>query len=688
MNSRRILTALTDRYRGITVLVLLLVLGFLLYGRILHAPFIFDDNKMILENWKIRSLDNVKRIWQAIDYPRLCFLTFVSFAVNYHFGGYDPFGYHLVNLLLHIGSTFLLFLFICEVFQGPFMRRQEFGYSGFEFALFSALIFLVHPIQTQAVTYIWSRTELLSAFGGLISLNLYIAGRNRKNVLCVLLSVLFFVAAVFARGNMVIWPVLIVLIEVSFYDLNFRKIQSLFRTRRLLTGIVIGVGSIALLFFVRQIASLNLGWFLTEPIDSRWDYLLTQFRVIVTYIRLSFIPYPQNLDYYFVPSRSFFEPKTLLSFLAIVITLALSARIFARRRMLAFGVLWYFFALIPVSTILVLSVYISESRLYFPLAGFSIFLTALIFRSLPHPRRRNALLVGMIAIFAVLTVMRNELWRSPVAIWEDALRQAPQHPRPRTVLGMLYARQGRLQEAAELLEQSRKWTPEFLGVQNNLGAIYMRMGRFEEAEKIFRRIIEYDPSYLYAYLNLAQLKLSQRDFWSTRDLLEKSMRLCGLHDEAFLILANSALIRRKDKPKQMDRLAFNYLDKVIQLNPRSRGGYSKLVWLHMQRGEYTQALETVRQWIRVRPEDYEAFIRLGAVSEALQDHSAAVRAYEQAIALDPRNPTAYGALGKFYFSLKQYDLAQKYYEENFRRGRLQRRSGKEASRPLSGAPFE
>jgi len=655
------------RYRGFMVLLFLVAVGFMLYGRILHAPFQFDDYRMIKENWTIRSLDNFQHIWEQIDYPKLCFLTFLSFAVNYHFGGYNPFGYHLVNLLLHIAVTFLLYVFIRQIFRSPYMRDKELSRWGTSVALFSSLLYMSHPMQTQAVTYIWSRTEILSAFLGLLSLTTYMAGRNRKKSLLIFLSVMLFVVAVFARGNMVVWPLLISLLEVSFYGLNLNKIRWLFRHHALRMCALSGSLLLALLFFIRQVAFWNLRWFLTEPIYSRWEYLLTQLRVVIMYIRLAFIPYPQNLDYFFLPSRSLFDPKTFLSFLAIVIVLVLSTRLFLRRRLAAFGIFWFFISLIPVSTILVLSVVISESRLYFPLVGFCLFVTVTVFRLIPRPRLRKCFLIALIIIFGLLTVKRNELWRSSIALWEDTASKSPQHGRVNTILSMLYIQEGRLQEAAELLERTITLYPTYVRAYNNLGVVYMQAGADDKAVALFEKILEMDSEYLFAYLNLGRLYLAKKAYWNSKHILKQSIVFCGPSEGAFLLLAENSMTRREADPNLLDQQAISYLKEAIKLNPRSQTAYAKLTQLYLVRKEYDRALWTAQQWGKFCSDDHVAYLFKGEIYKALADIPSAIQAYKKAVAINPQDPVAYGALGKIYFSLKQFDQAEFYYKEHTQR---------------------
>lgn len=650
-------------------LVLICVIGLLLYARILNAPFQFDDIRMIQENWMIRDLDNISNIWNEIKYPKLCFLTFLSFALNYHFGAYETFWYHLVNVLLHIAVTCLFYVWLLTLFDSPFMRRSGFAGSKQTFSLFAALIFLAHPLQTQAVTYIWSRTEVLSAFFGMLSLVLYVKGRMSAGLIYFPLAFLLFLIGIFTRGNIIVLPLLALLTEITFFDLNFDRVKQGFSRRRVVAGCVMFAIIAGLIYFIAYSGFLNVPWLLDEPAYSRFTYILTQFKVVVKYIQLAFLPFSQNLDYYFPLSVSFFEAGTLLSCLVLVLVLALAWVRFPRQRLVSFGIFWFFIALVPVSTILVLSVVISESRLYFPMIGFSVFITALIF-SLPRQQNiKNSILAGIIVVLGVLTLMRNELWRSPIALMEDTVSKSPRHYRPHSTLGMLYARAGRVEEAAQEFNKSIALNPEYLPAYNNLGALYWRRGEYEKAQELFTQIIETDPKYLHAYLNLGYMNLARRKFWETEDIFRKSMLRCGPTEEALVGLADNYMARREYSPEEMDKAAIARLNWAIEINPRSRKAYDRLAKAYVLERDYGQALKTVQKWLTIEPGDYQAYINLGRVYELLNDADRARQAFEKAMAMDPGKAQAYDELGNFYFSLRQFDKARAYYAEAARRVR-------------------
>ena len=677
---------LSPRAQKAWIFVLFCVLGLVLYGRVLNAPFFWDDHKMILENWTIRDLSAVENIWNEIDYPKSCFLTFLTFAVNYHIGGYEPFGYHLVNVGLHVFNAFFFFLFVAQLFQTPVMRYDERSTEPGHFALFTALIFLAHPLQTQAVSYIWSRTELLAGFFGMLAVWLYVSARNQKHTFKLILSIFVFSMGVFARGNLVVWPLLVLLIEIVFYGLSLSAAKShIARCWKIFfVWLLAGIIAVGVLFY--QLPRWNMPWLLDEPMWSRCHYLLNQFRVVVTYIRLSFLPYPQNVDYYFLPSRSFFEPKTLLSFALILGILAGSFIQLRRRRWMAFGTAWFFISLIPVSTLLVLTVLISESRVYFPLAGFALFITGAINRSRMLRPRRGVILAVLIGIYCSLTLARNELWRSPMALMEDTVRKSPFHARAHTRLGMLYARAGRLDEAAAMFRKSIHLDPGFIAAYNNLGVLYAQTGQIERAQEVFEKIIAKDPEYLQAYLNLGYLLLPEGKFWLTEQIFKLSALHCGPTEAALIGLADNYLARRHANPPEIDQAARQRLMEALEINPRSDRAYWRLGYIAELQSEFEMAARYYQKGLLWAPRNYKMCLALARVYGRLGQSEQAVEAFERAIHIRPQDPRAYAELGKYYFSLGEHARARYYYQEHARR--LKQRGVDENAASMDGTGLD
>lgn len=200
------------------IIITLFLSGFIAYSNTFHNSFHFDDGSSITDNFAIRDLQNLRNIWNF--WPSR-FITYLSFSINYHFHQLNVFGYHLVNLLVHIISAILIFYFIFLTFSTPKMKDANITKHANVIAFFVALIFLAHPIQTQAVTYITQRIASLATLFYLASLIFYIKSRLLEERLIngniyYFLSLIMAVIAMFTKEITITLPFVILLYEIHF----------------------------------------------------------------------------------------------------------------------------------------------------------------------------------------------------------------------------------------------------------------------------------------------------------------------------------------------------------------------------------------------------------------------------------------------------------------------------------------
>ena len=199
-------------------IILILCLGIIVYSNSFFCSFHFDDFPFIIENSFIKNIQNLQDIWKY--YP--CrFVTFLSFAFNYHFNGVSVLGYHLFNLGLHLLTACFVWWLTLLSFTTPVMKKEDVitGQANL-IALFVGLVFVSHPVQTEAVTYIWQRAAFMSALFYAASLCFYIKSRLlqkeslRFYYIC---SLLIAIAAMFTKENAITLPLMILLYEFSFF---------------------------------------------------------------------------------------------------------------------------------------------------------------------------------------------------------------------------------------------------------------------------------------------------------------------------------------------------------------------------------------------------------------------------------------------------------------------------------------
>ena len=331
----------------------------LIYSNTFRIPFQFDDQISILGNPAIKDVGNLKAIFL---FSPTRFFTYGTFALNYYFTELNVFGYHIINLIIHICASLLVMWFVTLTFATPAAKDTRPAAHKKSLAFLAALLFAVHPVQTQAVTYIVQRLASLATLFYLLTMCLYIQGRllqlsgtARK------LSISLFCAAavsaiigMFTKETVFTLPFAILLYEFCFFRstfiYNWKFLVLVFTFCLLIPLIIFSTGSIDF-DKLRAMQEGPDGIVYISPLE----YFFTQFRVLITYLRLVILPVNQNLDYDYPVAHTFFNAQTLASFLALLGFFAAGIWAFAKNRIISFAIFWFLLTLsIESSFILVL----------------------------------------------------------------------------------------------------------------------------------------------------------------------------------------------------------------------------------------------------------------------------------------------------------------------------------------------
>ncbi|UCD47545.1 MAG: tetratricopeptide repeat protein, partial [Deltaproteobacteria bacterium] len=516
-------------HRPIVGLLLIAALGLLAYSNTFHVPFVFDDEPAITENRIIKDIGNFLANLDGYAYNPRRYVAYLTFAINYRFGGLDVTGYHAFNIVVHLVNAFLVFALVRLSFRTPFLKKSALLPFSLQIAFLSALLFAVHPVQTQAVTYIVQRMTSLATLFSLASICLYSRWRldpepensswNRSSILYAS-SLLSLVLAMRTKEIAFTVPILIILYEAFFFE--SMKWKSLVPV--LLTLLIIPAGLINIGKPLGEILSDVSTVTRVKSELPRAVYLMTQIAVVATYLRLLFLPVNQNLDYDFPVERSLFSLSLLLSALVIVALLGSGIILFLRSRpgrrnfipelrLASFGVAWFFITLLVESSIIPITDVIFEHRVYLPSAGFFIALSTVVITAgfrleSKVPRLRRALVAGLMVAavaLAAATFARNETWKDEVRLWTDVVAKSPRKGRPRYNLGLAFDRKGDLAEAMRHYVASISLDPYNGKAHDNLGTIFSKQGRFPEAIREFRIALALDPGDAAAMNNLGNV---------------------------------------------------------------------------------------------------------------------------------------------------------------------------------------
>ncbi|HEY6001556.1 MAG TPA: tetratricopeptide repeat protein [Anaeromyxobacter sp.] len=525
-------------------------LGIAAYWGSLDGVFNFDDNASIRNNPLIRSLSDAVSL-EAYRARPTRWIGYLTFALNYRLGGLEPRGYHAVNLAVHLANALLVFALVRLLFRTPALRGSSLAGGATAVAWVAAALFVAHPIQTEAVSYVVQRVTSLATTFYVLAAVLYLRWRlareaGRRDPVSYAGVLLSSLLAVKTKEISFTLPLALALLEAALFGWR--------GWRRWLP--IAPVAALALLIPLPYVAigsSTSVGETLSSAtaaarVDtpvSRWQYLVTQAAVVARYVRLLFLPVGQNLDYDFPLARSVLEPRVLggaaliLALLAGSLWLLGSRRIDPAGRAVAVGILWFFVALSVESTLLPIRDVILEHRVYLPSVGaFAALATAaawLARRLVPSRPWRALVAAGALAACALsaATVARNEVWASELALWSDSVRKSPGKSRPHCNLGKALAELHREAEAIPELREAVRLDPSYGEAYGNLGAALAARGESAAAVAVLRRGIEVAPRYGEAHYNLGRVLVTLDRPAEAEPLLRRAIELQPGHAGAY-----------------------------------------------------------------------------------------------------------------------------------------------------------
>jgi tetratricopeptide (TPR) repeat protein len=501
-------------------LLLVCALGILAYVNSLHVPFVFDDAMSVERNPGVRFGDYLS---DSLLWTRS--LLYITFTLNHRYGGMNVVGYHAVNLLLHLLNGTLVFFIARRIFL-----KAGVSFSNVDWAAgLSAAFFLLHPVQTESVTYVSSRSELLSTFFYAAALLIFIRWPEPKIgfLLAIILSA-FYALGMGSKETVISLPASFVLYDFIFISKGaFRPLLRRWR----FYSVFLALGAAGCVYLFRQWRM----FFQPDPsLLSPWRYFLTETRVIVHYIQLLIFPVGQNLDYDFRSSVSIFEPTVLLS-LALLATIVGAAFYWRRSHpIVAFSILWFFLTLGPTSSFAPIQDVIFEHRLYLPLVGMSLLLPVLI--------RPKVAAWGIVALLLAGTIFRNDTWGDDIRLYNDIAQKSPAKARAYNALTLAYIKKGQVDQAVATAKTGIANVPgvDKYDLYTILGNLYLQSGRYDDAIRAYKSAAAgNDPAVVYNNLGIAYFRSWQqlaanRTIMTDEDFKTATSRLLSQAESAFL----------------------------------------------------------------------------------------------------------------------------------------------------------
>ncbi|KMP10374.1 hypothetical protein UR09_06425 [Candidatus Nitromaritima sp. SCGC AAA799-A02] len=612
--------------------LLLTVLVVLVYGNTLHHSFHFDDFPSILEKPWIRGLDKIPDfIFSFTQRP----LVILSFNINYAISEFEVWSYHVFNITFHFIAAFLVYrlarlILLClSPSNGTLLNPLD------RMPLLAALLFALHPLSTQAVTYISSRSSIMATIFYLATLIFYFQGLHKKEIAKSKSYSIYWLGAVLCFGLGFLCKLIVISLPAMvflfhFYFVSEKTFKSWLAEQGKWIAAVGGFLMLAILYKV----FFGGGLLKASPTDfTAEDYFRTQMAVIpFEYFRKMLFPFNLTIDPDFQRIGDWTAAPVLGGMLVLAIFIIIWLRISGltdRSRGYApeaFGMGWILITLSPTSSVVPLLDMAVEHRTYLPLVGFCIATATLWVRlgntlqqaaslesGLRFSKMERAVFIGTLltlVCFMAGVIDRNQVWKDEVSLWSDAKEKTPFMPRAYNNLGEAYDKLGDYDRAIAEFEAGLSLSPDYFFALNNLGNIYGKKKEYVKAIGYFEKALKQKPDYAPGHYNMA-----------------KARHMTGHPAEA----------------AESYRLAVKY-------NPYFEEAFFNLAFLAIELKNPQEAVENFNKFLQMQPRNSKALFGLGTAQAMIGQTEAARKTYQRAIEYDPDFLSPYINLANLYMA--------------------------------------
>lgn len=579
-------------------IIITLILILIVYSNTIYHPFHYDDIGAAVKSNLIEG--SLTDFWKNtvgsggdIFLHRL-FLLY-SFALNYHWGEGSVTGYHIINIIFHLLSSLLIYLILKNILihnlsfnkhEGPLCENSSLIFIPF----FSSLIFAVHPLNTETITFISSRSSGMSTFFFLLSFYSFILGnsatsdpektKSKAPVFYYTFSLIVFIIGLGIKEIIATLPAIIFL--YLYYFVN--REESLLKFIVKFKWYFIGIASPVTVYLgYRKIIG---GDIFTAHADAglslygRYYYFLTELKVIIFYYLKLFI-FPINLNIYPMMSisTSLFELPVFISLLIILsliffaVTISRGKRQFVRNKIISFAIFWFFITLLPSSSFIPLNDPIAEHRSYLPAVGASMFFgtafSIIISLSKNHVKLKlikSLSVILVLLLFSLLNIQRNLVWKDGFTLWKDSAFKTPDYAKPHINLGAEYNKLGLNKLAVEEFKKAIEILPDHAESHYDLGKVYSDLRDYKNAVSEFLLAIQYDKDSYKAMFGLGNA-------YSKTGQYDKAVNAFNKADQAYDRIRNKgyldAIHNLGEVYGKMGKLneAIKQFQKVLEIDP-------------------------------------------------------------------------------------------------------------------------
>lgn len=492
-------------------IIILFIISFSLYYNVIHTKLFFDDEYFIVRNEFVQNF-NIKEILTSQAYSGAGIagsfyrpFQFIIHSIIYQFFGINPIPYHIISILFHTLVAVLIYLLVID-----------FKLSNTT-AIFSSLLFLVHPIATQAVSYVSGLGDPMSLFFILLAILIYRKKDffNYKLIPLILFSISI-ILAFLSKERSGVFILLLILIDLAFYksQKNNNKKELFQFIKKDNISYYISSFILTVTYFFLRLFYLNFGEFSVKSSVTLYQRLITFIYVLGDYIKIIVYPHTLYLERPIVIFSSLLNLRIIITLMALLLIIFLAIKNYNSNKILLFSFFWFMITLLPSSGIIPLSYTIKEHWIYFSMVGFCIGFVYYWFKFITNKKIAIALLILIIFALSIRTYHRNQEWSDAKLFFENELRHNPQSDNGIANLAYEYYLDGNINKAIELYSKGVKLKDSHqLAMMNyDLGYMYHLKNNDDLAIKLYHKSLEIDPYYIYALQELAKYYYYKKDY--------------------------------------------------------------------------------------------------------------------------------------------------------------------------------
>ena len=551
--------------------LLISLLGVLFFSNHLNNPFQFDSVAYIVNNANLKNPETLLsfEFWKKEFLARG--LLRISLALNAYLDGFRPFGYHIFNLAFHILNALLLFFVLEKSLRRFGMEAVGWGSKRIRsVSFFSAVFFLCHPIQTESVIYIMSRSEVIASTFYLAGFLLFQQLLERSSTSHLQYGLyflsIFLIALVGFTVKQIVatLPAIMILYYLCSCPDHSPALQFLKKWRWAITGIIAGVAGF-LFYKLLTDETFLIGPSRPEEMVGRAKYMLSQPSVIVFYyLKMLLFPMNLNIDPDIAVVTSFLSWNFLLPMFCIAFLLLCSLKVF-KTRFVFFFLCWFFIILSPSSSIVTLHDLAAEHRTYLASAGIFILFAcgvAEVTCRWGETRPLNITLIFCVFALGIMTMKRNAVWQSELSLWQDTHQKSPHKLRPLINLARAHSLEGNSEKAIQYYQESLVKGPGVFATNYNLGALYLEKGLVTDALRHFQLASRIEPEIPEPFAKLGEIYLSQKNFKLADSYFKRAVELNPRSSKVF---KNLGVVNfyHLNRPKQ----GLAYFTRSLNLDP-------------------------------------------------------------------------------------------------------------------------